>query len=287
MLQFLNLIPLQHASFADDEDSLNMFRLAAPILLATLLASCAGTPMAPGAAVAELAPAGKLRAAINFGNPMLAASDPASGEARGISVDLSRELARRLGVPLELVTYNAAGKVVEAAKSGAWDVAFVAIDPKRVNEISYSPGYVVLECSYLVRQDSPIRVNAQVDSAGIRIGVGAGSAYDLFLSRELKQAKLVRAPTSQAVTDMVVAMGLEVAAGVTRQMESDAKRVSGMRLLDRPFMVMNQAMGTPKGREAGAAYLREFIEEMKASGFVAQALARHRIDGAAVAPPAK
>jgi polar amino acid transport system substrate-binding protein len=263
-----------------------MFRLALPLLLVPFLASCVMTPAAPAAAVSELAPAGTLRAAINFGNPMLAVRDPSTGEARGVSVDLARELARRLGAPVELVPYNAAGKVVEAVKSGAWDVAFVAIDPVRGNEISYTAAYVMLEGAYLVREKSPIRSNAEVDRPGVRVGVGAGSAYDLFLSRELKQAKLVRAPTSAAVTELVLAQGLEVAAGVKQQLEADAKRLPGMRLLDGRFMAINQAMGTPKGREAGARYLSRFIEEMKASGFVAQALVRHRIEGAAVAPPA-
>ena len=264
-----------------------MFRLAIPLLFVTFLASCATTPMAPSAAVSDLAPTGKLRAAINFGNPILAARDASTGGARGVSVDLSRELARRLGVPLELVTYNAAGKVVAALKSGAWDVAYVAIDPVRANEISYSAAYVVIEGAYLVRQNSPIRGNAEVDRAGVRVAAATGSAYDLFLSRELKQAKIVRAPTSQAVTDLFVAQGLDVAAGVKQQLEADAKRIPGLRLLEGRFMVINQAMGTPKGREAGGKYLREFIEEMKASGFVARALERHRIEGAAVAPPAR
>ena len=264
-----------------------MSRLAIPLLFVTFLASCATVPMAPIAAVSDLAPTGKLRAAINFGNPILAARDASTGEARGVSVDLSRELARRLGVPLELVTYNAAGKVVEALKSGAWDVAYVAIDPVRANEISYTAAYVVIEGAYLVRRDSPIRSNAEVDREGVRVSAAAGSAYDLFLSRELKQAKIVRAPTSQAVTDLLVAQGLEVAAGVKQQLEADAKRIPGLRLLEGRFMVINQAMGTPKGREAGVRYLREFIEEMKASGFVARALERHRIEGAAVGPPAK
>ena len=264
-----------------------MLRLAIPLLLVTFLSSCATTAMAPPAAVSDLAPTGKLRAAINFGNPMLASRDASSGDARGVSVDLSRELARRLDVPLELVTYNAAGKVVEAIKSGAWDVAYVAIDPVRGNEIGYTPAYIMLEGAYLVRLGSPIRSNAEVDRAGVRVAAASGSAYDLFLSRELKQAKIVRAPTSQAVTDLLIAQGLEVAAGVRQQLEADAKRVPGLRLLEGRFMVINQAMGTPKGRDAGLAYLREFIEEMKASGFVARALERHRIEGAAVAPPAK
>ncbi len=234
----------------------------------------------------DLAPTGKLRAAINFGNPILAARDPTTGEPQGVSVDLSLELARRLGVPVEFVTYEAAGKVVEGLKTGAWDVAYVAIDPARAVDISYSAPYVMIEGAYLVLQDSPIRANADVDREGVRVAVGAGSAYDLFLSRNLKRAKIVRAPTSPTVTDMFLAENLEVAAGVKQQLEADARRIPGLRLLEGRFMVINQAMGTPKGREAGAKYLCEFVEEMKASGFVAQALERHHVEGASVAPKA-
>ena len=176
--------------------------------------------------------------------------------------------------------------MVEGLKSGAWDVAYVAIDPARAVDISYTAGYVQIEGAYLVTQNSPIRSNAEVDREGVRVVVGAGSAYDLFLSRNLKQATIVRAPTSPAVTDMFIAQKLDVAAGVKQQLESDARRIPGLRLLEGRFMVINQAMGTPKGREAGSKYLREFVEEMKASGFVAQALERHRIEGASVAPKA-
>jgi polar amino acid transport system substrate-binding protein len=260
------------------------FRIVA---LVACLAACSTAPMAPSAAVSALAPGGKLRAAINFGNPVLATNDAATGEARGVSVDLSRELARRLGVTLEIVPYNAAGQVVEGLKSGAWDVAYLAIDPARAVDISYSAPYVVIEGTYLVPQASPIRRNEDVDRDGVRVAVGKGSVYDLFLARELRHATIVRAPTSQAVTDLLVAQNLEVAAGVKQQMQADARRVPGLRLLEGRFMVINQAMGTPKGRDAGAQYLRAFVEEMKASGFVATALARHGIEGAAVAPPAE
>ncbi len=263
--------------------------LAVPALL-SMLAACAPVPTAtsaaaPPAAVADLAPQGRLRAAINFGNPILATRDPAGGAPRGVSVDLSRELASRLGVPVELVTFDAAGKVVEAARTGAWDVAFVAIDPVRGQDMLQSPPYVIIEGAYLVANDSPIRRNDEVDRDGIRIAVGKGSAYDLFLSRELKRARIVYAPTSPAVTDVFVAQKLDVAAGVRQQLEADARRLPGLRVLDGRFMVIQQAMATPKGRDAGARYLGQFIEEMKASGFVAQALKRHAIEGAAVAPP--
>ena len=261
-----------------------MKNLALLFLASVALGACSTTPKAPAGVVSDLAPSGKLRAAINFGNPVLASKDPVTGEPRGVSVDLSRELAARLGVPLEIVTYAAAGRVVEAVKSGAWDVGFVAIDPARGADMYQSPPYVVIEGAYLVRNESPIRSNAEVDREGVRVVVGAKSAYDLFLSRELKQARIVRVPASPLVVDTLIAQKLEVAAGVKQQLELDAKRVSGVRLLEGRFMVINQAMGVPKGRDAGARYVRDFIEEMKASGFVAQALKRHGIEGAAVAP---
>ena len=248
-----------------------------------LAAGCASLP--PPQAIAELAPGGKMRAAINLGNPILAGKDAASGELRGVSVDLARELARRLGVAVELIPYTAAGRVVDGVKTKSWDIAFVAIDPGRAQEIAYSPPYVVIEGAYMVKNDSPIRENAEVDRKGIRVAVGRNSAYDLYLKRTLKEATLVQSPTSPEVVDMFVAQRLEVAAGVRQQLEMDARRVPGVRMLPGRFMVINQAMGTPRERAAGAAYLGTFIEEMKSSGFVADALARHRIEGAGVAPP--
>ncbi|WP_041675336.1 ABC transporter substrate-binding protein [Ramlibacter tataouinensis] len=234
--------------------------------------------------MAELAPTGTLRAAINFGNPILAGRGP-DGQPRGVSVDLAREAGRRLGVPVELVTFNSAGTVVEAVKARSVDLAFVAIDPVRAADTEYTAPYVVIEGAYLVREGSPLRSNEEVDRPGTRVAVGRGSAYDLFLSRELKSATLVRAPTSPAVTDLFVAQDLEVAAGVKQQLEADARRVPGLRLLPGRFMVIEQAMGVPKGRTAAQAWLSRFIEEMKASGFVAEALRRHGIEGAAVALP--
>jgi polar amino acid transport system substrate-binding protein len=254
---------------------------AATLGLAGMIAGCASQPASP---VAELAPTGKLRAAINFGNPILAGKDASTGEPRGVSVDLARELGRRLGVPVELVAFTAAGKVVEAVRDAQVDIGFVAIDPVRGADMLQTSPYVIIEGAYLVRNDSPIKRNEEVDRPGNRVVVGNASAYDLFLTRELKAAKLVKAPTSPAVVEMFVAQNLEVAAGVKQQLEADAKRYPGLRLLDGRFMVIRQAMAVPKRREAGARYVEAFVEEMKASGFVAQALTRHNIQGAAVAP---
>ncbi|MNX88232.1 Bacterial extracellular solute-binding protein, family 3 [compost metagenome] len=200
-------------------------------------------------------------------------------------MDLAREAARRLNLPLELVAFQSAGSVVEAVKARQVDLAFVAIDPVRAADMEYTAPYVIIEGAYLVRNDAALQRNEEVDRPGTRIVVGRGSAYDLFLTREIKAATLVRAPTSPAVTDMFLAERLDVAAGVKQQLEADARRVGGVRLLPGRFMVIEQAMGVPKGRTAARAWLSGFIEEMKASGFVATALQRHRIEGAGVAPP--
>jgi polar amino acid transport system substrate-binding protein len=188
-------------------------------------------------------------------------------------------------VPLQLTVYDAAGKVVEAGRAGAWDIAFVALDPARASEIAQSPPYVQIEGAYLVRADSKLRSNEEVDRKGHRVVVGRNSAYDLFLTRNLQRAEIVRTPTSATVVDVFLKDSHDVAAGVKQQLEADAKRVGGVRLLPGRFMVIEQAMGVPKGRTAAQAWLSEFIEEMKASGFVEQALQRHRIEGASVAPP--
>ena len=261
--------------------------LAAALFLAgAWLSSCATVPVVPPGARSELAPTGKLRAAINFGNPVLAQKDPATGEARGVSVDLARELGRRLGVPVELVTFDAAGKVFDALRTGSWDIAFLAIDPARAAEIIFTAPYVVIEGTYLVPADSPLRTIEDIDSEGVRVAVGNKSAYDLYLTRTLKRARLVRVPTSPEAIDVFLKDKLEAAAGVKQPLVQFAKTHPGVRVMDGRFMAIEQAMGTPKGREAGARYLREFVEEMKASGFVARGLEKSGQGDATVAPRA-
>ena len=237
--------------------------------------------------VARFTPSGTLRAAINLGNPILAGTDPASGQAQGVSVDLARELARRFGTSIELIVVDGAGKSVDAVAQERADVGFFAVDPLRAASIAFTAPYVLIEGCYLVRDDSPIRDNGEVDRAGQIVVVGAGSAYDLHLSRELKQATIVRAATSAAVVDTFLERSADVAAGVRQQLEADAARIAGLRLLDGRFMVIRQAMGVARSRgDEAARFLSSFVEEMKASGFVASALARHGIAGAVVAPPA-
>jgi polar amino acid transport system substrate-binding protein len=256
------------------------------LVCSVVVAGCASTTPVPPQGRGELAASGTLRAAINFGNPVLAQKDPATGQPRGISVDLARELGKRLGVPVDLVLFDAAGKVFDAAKSDIWDVAFLAVDPARTGDITFTAPYVEIEGTYLVPADSPLRTIADVDREGVRVAVGAKSTYDLFLTRTLKRAQLVRAPTSPAAVELFLKEKLEVAAGVKQPLVEFARGRNDVRVIDGRFMVIEQAMGTPTRNQAGARYLRRFIEEMKASGFVAQALARSGQVDATVAPPA-
>ncbi|MHA6891306.1 ABC transporter substrate-binding protein [Ralstonia pseudosolanacearum] len=236
--------------------------------------------------LADLAPTGALRASINLGNPILAGLD-AQRQPAGVSVDLANALAQRLGVALELVVVDAAGKSVDVVSQEQADVGFFAIDPRRAASIRFTEPYVLIEGWYLVRADSPIRGNAEVDRAGNRVVVGQGSAYDLFLTRELRHAEIVRAPTSPAVVQTFLETQCEVAAGVRQQLEADAAHRPGLRLLDERFMVIRQAMGVPAGRGPRAAqYVARFVEEMKASGFVERALQRHGVTGVSIAPAA-
>ena len=230
---------------------------------------------------AALAPTGTLRATINVGNPILAGIDETTGAPYGVSVDIARELAQRLGIPLECVVVDAAKKSVETVASGRADVGFFAVDPVRGADIAFTEPYVLIEGCYLVRQGSPIRENSQVDAPNTRVAAGAGSAYDLFLTRELKHATLVRVPTSPDVVDAFVEQGLEVAAGVKQQLEADTARHPGLRLIQQPFMVIRQAMGVAKTRgDAAAQHLRAFVDDLRGSAFVRAALARHGIKGA-------
>ncbi len=239
------------------------------------------------ALTSALAPTGKLRACINLGNAVLAGKNLTTGEIFGTSVDLARELGKRLGVATELLVVETAAKSVEAVRQGRADIGFFAIDPARSEGIAFTAPYVLIEGSYLVRQASTLQSNDEVDVAQHRVMVAKGSAYDLYLSRELKRATLVRAVASQDVVNDFLAQGMDVAAAVKQQLQADAMRIPGVRLLPGRFMVIRQAMGLPQAYgESAAQALRAFVEEMKASQFVSQRLVWHGIEGAVVAPPA-
>jgi polar amino acid transport system substrate-binding protein len=239
----------------------------------------------PPEIIARFAPTGRLRAAINLGNPILAGTNPENGAPRGVSVDLAQAFADRLGVGIEFVAFDGAAQSVQALDTEVADIGFFAIDPLRGAGIHFTAPYVLIEGCYLVRSESPVQRNEEVDAPGRRIVVGQGSAYDLFLTRELKHASIVRARNSQTVVDTFVGESADVAAGVRQQLQADAQRLGGVRLLSGRFMVIEQAMGVAKTRGTrSATLLADFVEDMKASGFVAEALARHHISGAAVAP---
>lgn len=265
---------------------------AAMIVVASVLPAAAQAPTQKGTSVSispdvvkDLIPTGKLRAAINYGNTVLVQRG-ASGELSGVTVDLTRELAKRLNVAVELVPFDGAAKSFAAVKSGDLDVGFFAIEPVRAAEIAFTSPYVIIEGTYMVPADSPLKVIADVDREGVRIAVGKGSAYDLYLTRTLKHATLVRAPTSVAAMEMFLADKLEAGAGVKQPIVAFAKAHPNVRAMEGRFQTIEQAMGTAKAHAAGARYLTAFIEEMKASGFVADALKRANQPDAAVAPPA-
>lgn len=232
------------------------------------------------------APTGTLRASINVGNPILAHRKE-NGEPGGVSVDMARALAQRLDVSIELVVFDSAGQSVDCVGNDQADIGFFAIDPRRAATLHFTAPYILIEGAYLVRTQSSLISNEEVDQTGTRIAVGKGSAYDLYLSRTLAHAEIVRAPTSPAVVDLFLEQDLDVAAGVKQQLQVDCQRLPGLRILPGRFMVIEQAMGMPRARPREAAdFLAKFVEEQKASGFVAAAMQRHNIQGAAVAPEA-
>jgi polar amino acid transport system substrate-binding protein len=244
------------------------------------------TTAIPAAARSELAPTGKLRAGLNHSNFLLVNKNSAPGDPRGVAVDMARELARRLGLDVEFVSYDAPGTMADAAKTRVWDVAFLGAEPTRANEIDFTPAYSEIEATYLVPAGSPIRSIGDVDRKGVRISVSARSAYDLYLSRTIRNALLVRSEGIEASFNRFVADGLDALAGLRPRLVMDVEKLPGARILDGRFTAIQQAIGTPKGRPAGAAYLRAFAEDVKASGFVAEAIERHGARGLSVAPKA-
>lgn len=242
--------------------------------------------MADDALKRAFAPGGTLRAGINLGNPVIAQAGRDGGEPQGVGPALARELARRLALPVLFTTYETAGKLAAAVKEGAWDVAFLAIDPERAQDIAFTDAYVDIEGTYMVRDASPFSRIDDVDRPGIQVAVGFKTAYDLFLSRELKHAQLVRSASSKAAIAQFMADGIDVVAGVKQPLVAKAAGTPGLRVMDGNFMTIRQAAAVPRGRDAARDYLAGFVEEMKASGFVARALKESGVE-ASVAPPSR
>jgi polar amino acid transport system substrate-binding protein len=251
-----------------------------------LLALSVAASTAPADAAKELAPTGRLRAAINFGNPVLAQKQPGSGEPGGVSVALARELGRRLGVPVDLVPFAEAGRVADAARDGSWDIAFLAIDPVRAAGIDFTAPYVLIEGTYAVPAASKLQAIEDIDRDGIRVGVAKDSAYDLFLTRNLSRAQIVRAADTAASVDLLRHGEVDALAGVKQPLASLVASHPEWRVIPGRFMEIDQAMCLPKGRETGLRFVQAFIEEMKASGFVAHALEASGRGDVPVAPPA-
>ncbi len=237
------------------------------------------------AVLEDLAPQGVLRAAINFGNPVLAQQGQ-DGSPQGVSVALAKALAQELGVRLEMVTFDAAGKVFAALEEGGWNLAFLAIEPVREQQIAFSAPYVIIEGTYLVAADSPFVAVEDLDQPGLRLAVGKGAAYDLFLARTLKHAQLARAETSAAAVDLFFDEDLDAAAGVRQPLQKVADADPRYRVLEGAFTAIRQAMAVPRDREAGAAYVRAFVERKKAEGFVHAALKASGQADVTVAPQA-
>jgi polar amino acid transport system substrate-binding protein len=239
----------------------------------------------PQDVIAELAPTGVVRAGINLSNFLLVSGKSAVGEPEGVAPDMAREIAERLGVPVAYVTYARPGELADAAGQGVWDIGLIAAEPARAETIAFSPAYAEIEAMYLVHADSPLRSIEEVDRPGVRIAIAARSAYDLFLTRHLHQAELVRAPSLDASFDLFVAARLDALPGLRPRLLQDIEKLPGARILDGRFTAVQQAVGTAKANETGARFLRDFIEDAKASGLVGRLIERHQIRGLSVAPP--
>jgi polar amino acid transport system substrate-binding protein len=240
---------------------------------------------APQDVIAELAPSGVLRAGINLSNFLLVSGRNAAGEPVGVAPDLARAIAERLGVPVAYVPFARPGELADAAASGAWDIGLIAAEPARAETIAFSPAYALIEATYLVPAGSPLMSIEEVDRAGVRIAVAARSAYDLWLSRHLRHAQLIRSGSLDASFEQFAADQLDALAGLRPRLLQDAEKLPGARILAGKFTAVQQAAGTAKANAAGAAFLRDFVEEAKSSGLVARLIERHQIRGLSVAPP--
>ena len=227
----------------------------------------------------ELAPTGVLRAGINLSNFLLVTGKSAAGDPEGVAPDMAREIATRLGVPVKYVPYKTPGELADMAGTGAWDIGLIGAEPQRAEKIAFTAAYVEIEATYLVPAGSPLKAIADVDRAGVRIAVTGRSAYGLWLDRNIKQAQLVRSDTLDSALEQFMRDKLDALAGLRPRLLSDVTKLPGARILDGQFTAVQQAIGTARKNAAGAAFLRSFVEEAKASGFVARLIERHKVRG--------
>jgi polar amino acid transport system substrate-binding protein len=236
--------------------------------------------------LAQLAPTGVLRAGINMGNFLLVTGRSDNGDPEGVSPGMARAIADRLGVPVRYVAYPRPGELADAVGGDAWDIGLIGAEPQRAEKIAFTAAYAEIEATYLVPAGSPITSLAEVDRPGARIAVTARAAYDLWLERNIRHATLLRTDSIDSAFKRFVDEGLEVLAGLRPRLLTDAEALPGSRILDGQFTAVQQAIGTARGNTAGAAFLREFVEEAKASGLVASLIARHQVRGLSVAAAA-
>jgi polar amino acid transport system substrate-binding protein len=235
---------------------------------------------------AELAPTGVLRAGINLSNFLLVTGKTDAGDPVGVAPDMASEIARRLGVPVRFVTYKTPGELADMADTGAWDIGLIGAEPQRAEKIAFTPAYVEIEATYLVPAGSTLKSIADVDRPGVRIAVTGRSAYGLWLDRNIKQAQLVKSGTLDSAYEQFVADKLDALAGLRPRLLSDVEKLPGARILDGQFTAVQQAVGTARRNGAAADYLRSFVAEVKASGFVGRLIEKHKVRGLSVAPPA-
>jgi polar amino acid transport system substrate-binding protein len=236
--------------------------------------------------VKELAPTGKLRAGINMSNFLLVTGKAANGDPQGVSPDMAAEVARRLGVPLQLVPFPSPGQLADAVDDDVWDIGNIGAEPQRAEKIAFTAAYCEIEATYLVPAGSPIQSIDDVDKPGVKISVTGRSAYGLWLENNIKQAELVRTDTLDSSFETFVDQKLDVLAGLKPRLLTDIEKLPGARILDGKFSAVQQAIGTPRKNAAAAKWLADFVEEAKASGLVQSFIEKHNVKGLSVAPPA-
>jgi polar amino acid transport system substrate-binding protein len=259
------------------------WKIAGACLALIVLTACATSSGVPSEAKSQLAPTGKLRVGLNFGNILLVSKGPAGGEPRGVVIGIARELGRRIGTPVQFVNYDSPGRLGDAAGANEWDVAFLAVEPVRAALIDFSPPYVEIEATYLVRESSKLRAISDMDREGLRIAVGAKSAYDLFLTRTLQRATLIRTENTGAAMKELLADKADAVAGIKQMLLDQTGSVSGLRLIDGRFTAVQQAIGTPRGRDEAAKYLKRFVEDIRSSGFLASTIQQNSARGLTIA----
>jgi polar amino acid transport system substrate-binding protein len=234
--------------------------------------------------LSEIAPTGKLRAGINLLNFLLVTGKATDGSPEGVAPDMAYAIAQKLGVELELVPYASPGELADAALDGVWDIGLIGSEPKRAEKIDFTTAYVEIEATYLVPAGSPLRHASEVDRPGHRIAVASRSAYDLWLVRNIKHAKLMHAEGFDATLELFLSQNLEAMASLKPGLLHDVEKIPGSRILEGQFTAVQQSVGVPKGRSEAAKWLQIFVQEAKASGFVAELIAKHHVKGLSVAP---